>query len=107
VTEGKREAESPGPVRLALRVSPGAERTRVAGRMADGRLKVRIAAPPEHGEANAELVRFLARALGLPRAAVRVAQGHGSRDKTVELQVTRERLEQWTSGFEPGEVRET
>jgi hypothetical protein len=80
---------------LELRVSPGADRTRVAGRMADGRLKVRVAAAPERGEANAELVQFLARALGVPRAAVRVARGRSSRDKRIELDVEPERVEAW------------
>jgi uncharacterized protein len=83
---------------LELRVSPGADRTRVAGRMADGRLKVRVAAIPEGGQANAELVQFLARALGVPRAAVRVARGRSSRDKTIELDVEPARLAAWMEG---------
>ena len=83
---------------LELRVSPGADRTRVAGRMADGRLKVRVAAIPEGGQANAELVQFLARALGVSRAAVRVARGRASRDKTIELDVEPARLAAWMAG---------
>jgi uncharacterized protein YggU (UPF0235/DUF167 family) len=85
--------------KLALRVSPGADRTRVTGRLADGRLQVRVAAQPERGEANAELVQFLARALGLPRAAVRVARGRTSRDKLMELDVDQARLRAWTENF--------
>jgi len=84
---------------LELRVSPGAERTRVAGVMADGRLKVRVAAAPERGQANAELVQFLARALGVPRAAVRVARGRSSRDKTIEVDVEPARLAAWVQSF--------
>ena len=84
---------------LELRVSPGADRTRVAGRMADGRLKVRVAAAPERGEANAELVQFLARALGVPRAAVRVARGRSSRDKKIEVDVDPARLAAWMQSF--------
>jgi len=85
--------------KLELRVSPGADRTRVTGRLADGRLKVRVAAPPERGEANDELVLFLARALGLPRAAVRVARGRSSRDKLLEVDVDASRLRAWTESF--------
>lgn len=91
--------------RLELRVSPGADRTRVTGRLADGRLKVRVAAAPERGEANEELVQFLARALGLARARVRVARGRSSRDKLVELDVEPERLRAWTEQFGAGEAR--
>lgn len=85
--------------KLALRVTPGADRTRVTGRLADGRLQVRVAAPPERGEANDALVLFLARALGLPRAAVRVARGRTSRDKLMELDVDQARLRAWTENF--------
>jgi len=85
--------------KLALRVTPGADRTRVTGRLADGRLAVRIAAAPEKGEANQELVRFLARALGLPRAAVRVARGRASRDKLIDVDVDQAKLRAWTESF--------
>ena len=54
--------------RIRLRVSPGARRTAVAGRYGDG-WKVRVAAPPEGGRANAELLRHLAGLLGVPRPA--------------------------------------
>ena len=70
---------------IALLVTPRASRTEVAG-TADGRLRVRIAAPPVGGEANEELVRFLARRLGLPRAAVAVTAGAAGRRKTVLAQ---------------------
>lgn len=85
--------------KLALRVTPGADRTRVTGRLADGRLQVRVAAKPERGEANDELVQFLARALGLPRAAVKVVRGRTSRDKLMELDVDEARLTAWTQRF--------
>jgi uncharacterized protein (TIGR00251 family) len=71
-------------VRIQLRVSPGAKRTAVAGRHGDG-WKVRVAAPPEGGRANAELLRHLAGLLGVDRRAVRVVSGAHSRDKVVEV----------------------
>jgi uncharacterized protein YggU (UPF0235/DUF167 family) len=56
----------------------------MAGRHGGG-WKVRVAAPPERGRANEALVEHLALLLDLPRRAVRVAAGAGSRDKTVEI----------------------
>ena len=85
--------------KLALRVTPGADRTRITGRLADGRLQVRVAAAPEKGEANAELVRYLAKALGLPRASVRVAHGRASRDKLIEMDIDAARLAAWTESL--------
>jgi uncharacterized protein len=71
-------------VRIQLRVSPGARRTAVAGRHGDG-WKVRVAAPPEGGRANAELERHLAGLLGVDRRDVRVVAGSRGRDKVVEI----------------------
>ena len=70
---------------IAVLVTPRASRTEVAG-TAEGRLRIRVAAPPVAGEANQELVRFLARRLGLPRGAVAIAAGTAGRRKTVVAQ---------------------
>ena len=77
---------------LRLRIQPGAKRSGFTGVMPDGRTKVSIAAPPIEGRANEELVRFLARALGLPQRALRIAHGAGGRDKVVEVDLDAEEL---------------
>jgi hypothetical protein len=64
-------------------VSPGARRTEVVGLHGD-RLKVRVAAAPEKGAANRELIAFLARTLNLPKNAFRLL-GAQSRSKVVEI----------------------
>ena len=51
----------------------------------DGRLNLAIHAPPRDGEANEEVVRYVAEALGLRKSQVRLAAGHKSRDKVVAL----------------------
>jgi len=68
-------------VRISLVVVPRASRSEAAGVAAD-RLRVRVAAPPVDGAANTELVRFLARALGVPRTAVAIVAGPSGRRKT-------------------------
>jgi len=70
--------------RLQLRVSPGARRAHVVGRHGDA-WKVRVAAPPEGGRANAAVVRLVAETLSLPRDVVTLVSGHGARDKIIEL----------------------
>jgi uncharacterized protein (TIGR00251 family) len=74
--------ETPDGVAIAVLAAPRAARTELAGSAA-GRLRVRIAAPPVEDAANDELVRFLARTLGVPRSAVAVTAGAASRRKTV------------------------
>lgn len=71
--------------RLTLRVVPGASRTEVAGRLGDA-LKVRVAAPPEDGAANAALLAFLAGRLGLSRRAVTLVAGASSPRKAVAVE---------------------
>jgi uncharacterized protein (TIGR00251 family) len=71
--------------RLTLYVQPRAKHTEVAGRHG-GAIKVRLAAPPVNGAANAELCRFLAERLGVPRRAVAVVRGQAARRKTVSVE---------------------
>lgn len=70
--------------RLTLRVAPGAASTAVVGRHGRG-WKVRVAAAPEHGKANAAVVRLLADVLDVPVRDVTIVSGAGSRDKSVAV----------------------
>jgi uncharacterized protein len=47
--------------------------------------KVRVAAAPEGGKANAAVIRLVAATLCVPVRDVEIVSGHGSRDKTVAL----------------------
>ncbi len=69
---------------VKIQVSPGAAATRVMGLYGD-RLKIRVAAPPEKGAANAEVLAFLARALGLAKSQVQLKSGARDRAKVVEV----------------------
>jgi uncharacterized protein (TIGR00251 family) len=67
-----------------LHIVPRASASAVAGRHGDA-LKIRVAAPPADGAANAELIRFLAERLQIPRSAITIAAGSSSRRKTVVI----------------------
>jgi uncharacterized protein len=69
---------------LTLHVQPGAKRTEIAGQHGDA-LKIRLAAPPVDGKANAELLRFLADAFGVPLRDVTLMRGDSSRQKVVRI----------------------
>jgi hypothetical protein len=71
-------------VRVRIRVQPRASRTEVAGEY-DGALKVRVAAPPVAGAANVELMRFIAKRVGVAPSCVRVVRGDAGRSKVVEI----------------------
>lgn len=70
---------------LQIKVTPRAPKTELAGTMADGTLKVRIAAPPDQGKANAELIRFLASHFNVPEAAIKILSGQTSTRKLVRI----------------------
>jgi uncharacterized protein YggU (UPF0235/DUF167 family) len=62
-------------------------------------VKVRVAAPPVDGAANTELVRFIARRLGVPVACVTIAAGASGRRKVVAVEgVTGERAREMLLG---------
>ena len=75
--------------RLPVRLTPGAAADRIDGWDvdADGRpvLRVRVRARPVEGEANAALLRLLARALGVPKSAVALDRGGQSRLKMLTI----------------------
>ena len=76
--------ESGDSVELSLHVQPGAKRTEVAG-LHGTALKLRLAAPPVEGKANAALLRFLADAFDVPLRSVTLVRGETSREKLVRI----------------------
>ena len=71
--------------RIRLRVVPGAAKPGVVGRHGEA-WKLRVAAAPERGAANAAVVELVATTLGVHPRAVRLVSGFASRDKIVEVE---------------------
>jgi uncharacterized protein (TIGR00251 family) len=69
---------------LKLRVAPKSAQDAIVGWQGDA-LKVKVTAAPESGRANAAVLKLLAKALGLPKAAVVIESGQASRDKRVRI----------------------
>lgn len=78
-----------GGVALAVRLTPKAGRDLIDGIeiMSDGRsvLKIRVRAKPSEGEANAALIKLIARATGVPPRDVNLAAGATSRIKRLVI----------------------
>ena len=66
-------------------MQPGAKRSEFAGRHGE-RIKLRLAAPPVEGKANAALIEFLAAYFGVPRRNVTILSGVKSRAKRVAIE---------------------
>ena len=69
---------------LTLHIQPGAKKTEVAGEYGDA-LKIRLAAPPVDGKANAALIAFVADRLGVAKSSVSLKSGQTSRRKVLEV----------------------
>jgi len=73
-----------GSVILTLHIQPGAKKTEITGLHGDA-LKIRLAAPPVDGKANAALIAFLAKTCGVPKSSVELVSGDTSRAKRVRV----------------------
>jgi uncharacterized protein (TIGR00251 family) len=74
---------------LSVRLTPKSSRDAIDGIeiLSDGRavLKVRVRAMPEAGEANAALVRLLAKSLKIPGSAIGLESGATTRLKVLRI----------------------
>jgi uncharacterized protein (TIGR00251 family) len=69
---------------LNLHIQPGAKRSEVVG-LHGTALKIRLAAPPVDGKANACLIDFLAKLLALPKSSITLLSGQSSRSKRIAV----------------------
>ena len=76
-----------------IRLQPRGGRDAVVGER-DGAVLIRISAPPVDGKANAALVAFVAKRLGVPKASVEIIRGETSRNKVIRVE-----------GHSPNDVR--
>jgi len=76
--------EKNGAVRFEVHAKPRAKKSKVVGERGDA-IEIALAAPPVDGAANEELVRFLARFLGIPKRGIELVRGETSREKLVAI----------------------
>ncbi|EDV50738.2 UPF0235 protein C15orf40 homolog [Drosophila erecta] len=73
-----------GNICIQILAKPGAKQNGITGIGLEG-VGVQIAAPPSEGEANAELVKFLSKVLGLRKSDVSLDKGSRSRNKIIMI----------------------
>lgn len=81
----KLDFKAKGEVYLKVKAIPGAPMTEVKNVMADGAIKIAVAAIPEKGKANQALIGFLAEEFGVPRGQVSIISGAGVRVKLIHV----------------------
>jgi len=70
---------------LEIRLQPRGGRDQVVGER-DGAVLIRISAPPVDGKANAALIAFVAKTIGVPKSAVTIIRGETSRNKVIRVE---------------------
>lgn len=76
---------------LFLYIQPGASRSEISGEH-DGRLKIKIKSPPREGEANEELIEFIAKVLRVSKRSVQFLSGESSRPKSLLVELPQEEI---------------
>lgn len=69
---------------LFVRLQPRASRNEIIAEQ-DGRLKIRLTAPPVEGKANSALCKFLAKTFGVANRHVSLETGDSHRDKRLRI----------------------
>ncbi|AGG06751.1 MULTISPECIES: DUF167 domain-containing protein [Dehalococcoides] len=70
------------PFKVNLKIIPSARKNELAG-YENGLLKLKIAAQPEKGKANKELIDYLSDLLDTPKAEIEICHGHTGRNKVL------------------------
>jgi uncharacterized protein (TIGR00251 family) len=91
-------------LKLSIHATPGARHTEAAGARGAA-LRVRLAAPPVNGKANAALLIWAAQAFGVTQRQVELLHGASGRQKTLAvhfpdaaaLQAARALVERWVA----------
>jgi uncharacterized protein (TIGR00251 family) len=71
-------------VLIRVKAVPGASRDEIGARVGD-RLKVRVSAPPEGGQANKAICRVIAEAVGVKPKRVSIESGQSRPQKIVRI----------------------
>ncbi len=77
-------AKRDGGVEFSVKVVPGSSRNKIVG-VWDKALRIAVAAPPEGGKANKEVVRLVADAFGVKHGDVAITHGQTRRLKRVRI----------------------
>jgi uncharacterized protein len=70
--------------RLSIKVQPNAGRNEVVA-LNDGVWKIKIAAQPDKGKANKELIEFLSDTLGVRKDSITILKGETSHNKILAI----------------------
>ena len=87
LTDFKRQLNDKGEIYFKIKVIPGAAKTELKEKMADGTIKISVAAPPERGKANQELIKFLAKEFEVGKEQIIIISGKTEKVKLIKIKL--------------------
>lgn len=86
----------PSQIILMVYIQPGAKKSCICGEH-NGQLKIKIAAPPVDGKANAELIEFLSKEIGCAKSSIAIVSGENSRTKKIAIDnlTVEDKIKKW------------
>ena len=69
-------------IKIRVRVTPRASKNMVVG-VRGRNLAIKLTSPPVEGRANKDLIKYIAKKLGVASSSVSIIKGETSRDKTL------------------------
>lgn len=70
---------------IVVRVTPRAKENEIYQILDDGRVKIRLKAPPVNGKANQSLIQLLAEVIGIKPSQIDIVSGRNRREKLVQI----------------------
>jgi uncharacterized protein (TIGR00251 family) len=71
---------------LSVRVVPNKSESRIVDSSDDGTIRIEVKSQPIEGKANQELIKFLAKLLGVNKNQVIIMRGANSRNKLIKIE---------------------
>jgi len=71
-------------INIQVQIQPKSSKDQIIG-IHNGRLKIKISAPPVDGKANQALIEFMSKVLGVSKSKVEIVKGHTSKLKTLKI----------------------
>jgi uncharacterized protein len=72
-------------IKIAIKVQPNARKNEIVG-FSNDTLRLKIAAPPDKGKANKELIEFLSDALDLKKSDISILRGLTDHNKLIAIE---------------------
>lgn len=85
LTEIKRQLAEKEEAYLSVKIIPGSSKSEFRDKLENDVYKIAIAAAPEKGKANLELIKFLAKELDISKEHIKIISGAGERTKLIKI----------------------